>query len=287
MASIDNIRTFLEIAATGNFNRAAENLNITQSTASARIKALEERLDQSLFLRGRGGVELTAAGNHFHRHAVTLLRAWELGKQQVALPSGFTTVFALGAQVSLWERMISKWIPWMRGKCPEAAVHVEADYSDHLMRRLADGLLDAAVLYAPRTTPGLEIERLMEEKLVLVSTRRRGASQGRIEDYVFVDWGEEFRAGHSLAFPEMTTAAVSVWLGAMGLQYILENGGSGYFPLRIVRSYLATKQLYRVPKAPTFQRPAYLVYPTDAQDPKTLGTALDGLRQIAQQERES
>ncbi|MEM7293028.1 MAG: LysR family transcriptional regulator, partial [Pseudomonadota bacterium] len=33
---IEHIHTFLEIAACGNFNRAAENLNVTQSTISAR-----------------------------------------------------------------------------------------------------------------------------------------------------------------------------------------------------------------------------------------------------------
>ena len=48
---IDQIRTFLEVAATGNFNRAAEALNVTQSTASARIKTLEDRLGRDLFIR--------------------------------------------------------------------------------------------------------------------------------------------------------------------------------------------------------------------------------------------
>jgi len=38
------IKTFLEIAATGNFERAARNLNIAQSTASAGINTLEESL---------------------------------------------------------------------------------------------------------------------------------------------------------------------------------------------------------------------------------------------------
>ena len=40
---IDHIRTFLEISDCGNFNRAAENLHVTQSTVSARVKAMEER----------------------------------------------------------------------------------------------------------------------------------------------------------------------------------------------------------------------------------------------------
>ena len=40
---LDHIRTFLEIAACGNFNQAADNLDVTQSTVSARINTLEEQ----------------------------------------------------------------------------------------------------------------------------------------------------------------------------------------------------------------------------------------------------
>ena len=48
----DHVVTFLEIASCGNFNRAAENLNVTQSTVSARIRQLEQELDTRLFERG-------------------------------------------------------------------------------------------------------------------------------------------------------------------------------------------------------------------------------------------
>ncbi|MDA0218543.1 MAG: LysR family transcriptional regulator [Proteobacteria bacterium] len=42
--NVEQARTFLEVLATGNFNRAAERLHVTQSTVSARIRALEETL---------------------------------------------------------------------------------------------------------------------------------------------------------------------------------------------------------------------------------------------------
>ena len=61
---IDHIRTFLEISNCGNFNRAAENLNVTQSTVSARIKSMEEHFGRILFKRSHSGVELTSAGQH-------------------------------------------------------------------------------------------------------------------------------------------------------------------------------------------------------------------------------
>ncbi|MHC4816081.1 MAG: LysR family transcriptional regulator, partial [Planctomycetota bacterium] len=89
------------------------------------------------------------------------------------------------------------------------------------------------------------------------------------------------------AFPEMASPAISVGLGALGLQYILENGGSGYFPLRLVRPLLAARRLHRVRQAPEFRRPAYVVYPADPSDDELLQLALSGLRQVAQGERET
>ncbi len=285
--NLDHVRTFLEIADAGNFHRAADNLNITQSTASARIKVLEERLDRPLLTRGRNGVELTAAGRQFHRYALNLVQTWEHARQEVALPRGFRTLFGLGAQVSLWERLIVRWTPWMREKAPDVALRLEADYSYSLMRQLSDGLIDVGVMYLPRSMPGLVTEKLLEEKLVLVSTTKRKLFSEYQPDHVFVDWGYDFRDAYNEAYPDAGSPAVSVGLGPLGLQLILENGGSGYFPLRAVRPHLAEKRLFRVPRAPTFRRPAYMVYPSSPIDTDLQAQALEGLRHIAAQERES
>ena len=108
---IAHIQTFLEIAACGNFNRAAENLNVTQSTVSARVKSMEQQFGRALFTRGHSGAELTAAGQRFRRYAEGIERMWQQSRQEVALPEGYRTVLALGAQVSLWERLILEWMP--------------------------------------------------------------------------------------------------------------------------------------------------------------------------------
>lgn len=284
---IEHLKTFLEIAGTGNFIRAAERLNVTQSTVSARIKSLEDQLGQALFQRSHSGAELTAAGRHLQRHAITVVRAWEQARQEIALPEGFRQVFGIGAQVSLWERLILHWIPWMRARQPDVALRAEADYSQSILRQIADGLLDIGVMYHPRRRPGLVVEPLLEEHLVLVTTQRRKLQAGWLEDYVFVDWGDNFRVSHRQAFPEMETPSVSVGLGALGLQYILQNGGAGYFPLRVVRPLLAEKRLYRVAKAPVFRRPAFVVYAANPVDRALLEVALDGLREIALSEKEA
>lgn len=283
--NIDLARTFLEIVETGNFNKAAERLNVTQSTVSMRVRALEDELGRPLFLRSKSGTGLTAAGEQFRRYAATLVRVWQQARQELALPPGFRTGLTVGGQFSLWDRMLLKWIPWMRQAMPDVALRVEVGQSEGLMRQLAEGVIDIGVMYSPQSRPGIVIEPLFEERLLLVSTRGRDAAAGD-DGYVFVDWGPEFRAAHGQAYPDLKTPAVQVGLGALGLQHILANGGSGYFPERVVRTLLEGGRLHAVAGAPEFHRPAYVVHAAGEEQPDWLRTALDGLRHVAALETE-
>lgn len=217
----------------------------------------------------------------FQRYALTAVRAWQQARQQIALPDGLRTTFGIGIQVNLWERLIPAWLGWMRSQAADVALRIEADYSDSLTRQLADGLLDLGVMYVPRTTPGLVVEPLVDERLVLVATEPRSVRQDWRADYVMVHWGDDFQIAHSQAFPDMMAPAVAVGLGAIGLRAILDNGGSGYFLESTVRHLIARRRLHRVAGAPTFRRPAYLVYPASPVDPGLLQMAIEGLKLAA------
>jgi hypothetical protein len=69
----------------------------------------------------------------------------------------------------------------------------------------------------------------------------------------------------------------------LGLQHILENGGSGYFPIRLVRSSLENGHLHLVQDAPEFRHPAYVVYPMKGED-DLIDMAVAGMRRIAAHE---
>lgn len=83
---IELARTFLEIVSTRSFIRAAERLNVSQTTVSARVKTLEEQLGRSLFVRNKAGASLTTAGEQFLRYAPTFVQLWERARHQVAIP---------------------------------------------------------------------------------------------------------------------------------------------------------------------------------------------------------
>jgi len=272
-------RTFLEVVKTGSFVSAAANLNLTQTAVSARIRTLEEQLNQPVFIRNKAGAKLTPAGEQFFRFATTLVQVWDRARRAVALPPGRETVVTLGAELSLWSPLLRHWLLWMRRECPEFAVSTLIDTSERLMERVQEGSLDVAVLYAASRRPGVIAELLFEEKLVLVRTTPASRPLGP-EDHVQIDWGEEFAGSYHAAFPDQPNAVVSISYGPLALDYILATGGSGYFRKGFIRPYLEEGRLMLVPNSPEFSYSAYVVHSGKA-DPGIMDRIRGGLRAAA------
>lgn len=272
-------RTFLAVVAGGSFVEAAQRLHITQSTVSARIQRLEDELGAELFARNKAGAVLTPAGRQFQRHAALLTRTVEQARQEIGIVSGFRATLTVGGRIGLWEDLLLRWLPIFSGLAPDIAVRAVVGFEDDLMQALIEGRADIGVMYTPQARPGLTVERLFDEHLVMVSTHAEPPGEPP-KDYIYVDWGPEFFAQHSLAFPNFTGAALTANVGWLGLQHILTFGGSGYFPLRLLRQYELSGKFHRVNSAPEFRLPAYLCFPSNS-DIEPLSLALDTLRRVA------
>ncbi|MFD7863558.1 LysR family transcriptional regulator [Streptomyces sp. NPDC059783] len=74
---LEAVRTYVAVAETGQFRKAATDLSITQQAVSKRIAALERDLGVRLFTRTARGAETTIDGQAFLPHARELLRAAE------------------------------------------------------------------------------------------------------------------------------------------------------------------------------------------------------------------
>lgn len=273
-------RTFLEIVRTRSFVRAAEQLHVSQTTVSARIRALEERLGRPLFIRNKKGAALTAAGEQFLRYAPSFLQLWQRARHQVAVPPGRRAVLAIGGELSLWHPWLIEWLHWMRQAAPDVALRVEVGLPESLTGQVSSGALDIAVMYQPEYRPGARVELLLEEKLVLVTTTPPGANADERPDYVYVDWGHDFAQHHELSFPDDGNPGLYVNLGPLALDYVLAAGGSGYFRQRIAAPHIAAGRLHPVPGAPSFFYPIYAVCSAQADD-ELVALALKGLRIIA------
>lgn len=102
----DDIRFFLAVSRTNSFVSAAQHLQVTHSTVSRRITALEEELESQLFVRTERGCTLTAAGEkllsfaeNMERHALGFQDQAAgndrqiSGKIRIGTPDGLGTCF--------------------------------------------------------------------------------------------------------------------------------------------------------------------------------------------------
>jgi DNA-binding transcriptional LysR family regulator len=278
---VELAKTFLEIVNTGSFVRAAERLNVTQTTISARVRSLESRLGRRLFVRNKAGASLTTAGKQFLGYAPTFVQLWQRACHQVAIPEGHRTLLTVGSELTLWNPLLLNWVLRMRQTAPDVALRTDVSVPDELMRQVAAGIVDIAILYRPQKLPGLRIEELLKDKLVLVTAN--DDKKPRSRDYVYVDWGPRFTARHDMSFPDFVHSGLYVNLGPLGLSYILTRGGSGYLRMRTARPFLRTGRLRLVRGAPEYAYPVHAVYPID-YDTNLLGPALAALRAVAASE---
>jgi len=270
---IDLARTFLQVVESGSLLAAATRLHVTQTAVTARLKNLESQLNCRLFARNKAGARLTADGERFLGYARQLVQTWEAACRDLPLPSGVSDLLTVGAECSLGNPLLLGWATRLRERLPAHAVRAEVGDGATLQQQVQSGTMDAALVYQPEYATGLHIELLMEEKLVQIrSTQKAG-------QYVYVDWGPEFRRQHDSALPDLAHASLYFNLGPLALQHILQSGGSGYFRTRVVQRYLEDGVLERVDGAPEFSYPVWLVHAKAAAS-HALRDALGLLREI-------
>lgn len=272
-------RTFLTVVEAGNFISAAERLHVSQSTISTRIHTLEALLGCVLFVRNKAGTTLTPAGRRFQKHATALVRTVAQARHDIGIPDGFSGTLVIGGRIGLWEEFLLHWLPPMQKVSPAISIRAESGLEPEIMQGLIEGRIDIGVMYTPQSRPGLKVEQLFDERLVMVSTSAKNAPEPQA-GYVYVDWGPEFYARHSACFPSFGSPSLTANIGWLGLQHILKNGGSGYFPMRIVLPHLAAKRLHIVARAPEFSVPAYVVYPIDSER-EVIASAIDIMHRLA------
>ena len=259
---IDLLKTFLEVYRTRHFGRTAENLYLTQSAVSARIRLLEETLGAPLFTRTRNDIQLTPAGTRMLKYAEAILNAWNRARQDAALGEEDKVSLAIGATFSLWDILLQDWMNRLYSAIPRVALQAEAHGPELLIRKLLDRALDVAFMFEPPQMAELEVREAASIKLIMVADRPRLSAREAVgQGYIMADWGTSFAIAHARHFPDMPPPAVRMGLGRMALAFLMHNGGATYLAEQMANDHLATGRLHRVDDAPVIDRQVYVVYP--------------------------
>ncbi|UCI30173.1 LysR family transcriptional regulator [Mesorhizobium sp. B4-1-4] len=188
----DLLRTFVAIAETGNFTKAAEQAGRTQSAVSMQMKKLEGLVGDSLFERGSRGVVLTRRGGELivnARRIVSLLD--ETAASITAAPLGGPVRIGIPEEYGL--AILSRALGAFSKRHAQVEVTVRYAHSGAQIAALAAGELDLCVMFEWQDPSGGEV--LMHDPTVWVTSNLHHMHEERpvpIALYNRAGWCKDF-----------------------------------------------------------------------------------------------
>ncbi|WP_406864480.1 LysR substrate-binding domain-containing protein [Streptomyces sp. HUAS MG47] len=176
---LQQLQYFVAVAETRHFTRAAERVHVSQPSLSQQIKALEKELGAELFSRARGNIALTDAGEALLPLARRILADTDTARHEVQeLVQLRRGRVRLGATPSLCTGLLPEVLRAFHDRHPGIRLLIEEGGSHDLVRQLARGALDLAlvVLPLPTASPALTTVELFREDLVAVSAQGPAAA---------------------------------------------------------------------------------------------------------------
>src|SRR5690606_16252846 len=164
---LQQLAYFLAVAETRHFTRAAELSRVAQPSLSKQIKALEEELGAPLFVRARGNITLTPAGEILLPLAQRILADVETARREIQELAGMRR----GATPSLCAGLLADALVRFHERYPGIELHVEEGGSRDLIRALGGGELDLALIILPlhSSDPAFVTVPILRESLVVAS----------------------------------------------------------------------------------------------------------------------
>jgi LysR family nitrogen assimilation transcriptional regulator len=175
------LRYFHSVARTGNFGRAARELNIGQPNISHQVQKLEHELGTQLLIRHGRGVTLTQAGSCLMERLDIILGLLNAPLEQAAAPEQTTGTISLALPAESAPLLVPRMLEECRTRWPNVTLAIMEGTSASLEEWVLDRRVDIAVLQDP---PALDSEPVLTERLGLVSgvraVRLEGATAVRV-----------------------------------------------------------------------------------------------------------
>lgn len=270
------LKTFMEVSRTRHFGKAAENLYLTQSAVSFRIRQLEGLLGVDLFVRQRNNIQLTPAGERLIPLAESSVLLEQKIRQEVAAITGKQQQLSIGATPTLWEG----WLQDNLGHCidalPDISLTALSHSSTNLVRQLIERTLDLAfVLDAPKVDELTTVE-VKKIPLYLVSAVKHEAwQQAFANNYVLIDWSTSFQMQHAQEIKAEVIPSLRTNTGRIALDYIFKCQGAGYLPLSLVQPAIDEGRLSILTEAPVLTRSIYASFHASSGRAELIETMLE------------
>ena len=214
--NFQELETYLVVADTLNLTRAAENLFISQSTVTHRIKSLEDELGYSLFVRhkGRRNVELTVRGEDFR----SIARRWiSLYKEMETLKTNNSCSLSIASIDSVVTTILSDVLREISKTKYGLNVQVETHHTSTIYNLIRNRQADIGFVSSRANVDDLITEPVFKQKYVLIRPCRTPMGRQCVHPSeldpsmeIFQSWGYDYMKWHDAWWPSSVTPHIKI-----------------------------------------------------------------------------
>ncbi|MFT2089528.1 LysR family transcriptional regulator [Paraglaciecola sp. 2405UD69-4] len=251
------LETFLEVSETRHFGKAAENLYLTQSAVSARIKQLEEYFNSALFVRNRNSLQLTSAGEKLLPYATEL--AETLKQTRLAMNEESIQYLSIACTSNAWELYLKQQLQHLNTALQAVSIRAEIFNNEQLSRMVHEHSVDLAITTLPFKSDDVETLELNESVLSIYQSTVGTSLDDQIQSIAF-DWGRKVNEAIDKAYPEFRKAELRTGSLQVAMQYLASHTCQLALPHDIAEPLVQKGELKKVASlAPTSVK-CYLIY---------------------------
>lgn len=142
------LKTFLTVARSKSFTRAAQEVHLAQSSVSDQMQSLEVELGAVLFARSKQGLALTQAGETLVSYAEGILALADEARGAVAAAAGHEAgLVTIGALETVAAIKLPEWLTAFQLGHPDVSLQLKVVGSGDLLRKLDTGEIDLAFCF--------------------------------------------------------------------------------------------------------------------------------------------
>lgn len=287
------IEAFVQVAAHNSFSRAAEVLQLTQPSITARIQSLEREVSEELFERGGRGVRLTDAGLAFLPYAERILQTLAEGRDSIdEVRNVQLGSLHLGSALTICTYVLPRILHDFRSRYGGVDVSIRTGRSEQVLAMLLADEVQVGLVRS-LSHPDVETVHLYDDEIVLIvnpqhpfgASGRATVEEAASEPIVLFDRGSSyFGLIHGFFRQAGVVPNVAMELDSLeATKRMVEEGlGIALVPLVTIERELANGMLAQVmiTDTPPLKRPISLIYKRHRKRPRTVQAFIDTLAEI-------
>lgn len=278
MMSLAQIQAFLEVARSGSFAGASQRLSVPRSTVSARVRALEERLNVRLLRRTTRRVALTDEGRRYMERCEEVIDKLAAAEAELSRSADLSGTIRMTVPVDMSKLRLTEVLGGFADRYP--SIRIEVVVTDEVLDLVSNNL-DIALRGGVAGSAGLVARKLGEGDLAFhaspqyVAARLPARKLADFSDHVIYDPAHRLsrRSGAKAGGGQLETRSFE-----LAKMLAVQSRGIALLPEGMCSEDVASGSLVRlVHDGPIPTLPLFLVMPSRQHVPSRVRAFIDFL----------